>query len=196
MMTPEPRRAPRADAQRNRARILEVARTVVAEQGTQASLRDIARRADVGLGTLYRHFPTRDEMLEALLRERFDRLAAKAGSLEAGRSPEDSLMEWLGDFAVGATAYRGLTSSMMATLGDESSSLHASCLAMRQAAGRLLQNAQDTGHIRPDVDGTDLFALVSAVGWIAEQAPSLASRREHLLALVMSGLQNRPPARP
>jgi AcrR family transcriptional regulator len=192
MTTPEPRRAPRADAVRNRARILKVARTVVAEQGTQASLRDIARRAEVGLGTFYRHFPTRDELLEALLREGFGRLAAKAAALEAGRPPEEALMEWLGDFAVGATVYRGLTSSMMATLGDESSSLYASCLAMRQAAGRLLRNAQVSGHIRPDVDGTDLFALVSAVGWITDQAPSLAGRREHLFSLVMGGLRNAP----
>jgi AcrR family transcriptional regulator len=194
MTTPEPRRAPRADALRNRARILQVARTVVAEQGTQASLRDIARRAEVGLGTLYRNFPTRDELLETLLREGFDHLAAKAAELEAERPPEEALMEWLGDFAVGATAYRGLTSSMMATLGDESSSLYASCLAMRQAADRLLRNAQDSGHIRSDVDGTDLFALVSALGWITDQAPSLAGRRAHLFSLVMSGLRNGPPA--
>ncbi|MEV4098231.1 TetR/AcrR family transcriptional regulator [Streptosporangium saharense] len=187
--TPPAPRAQRADAQRNRARILQVAQAVVAEQGTQASLRDIARRSGVGLGTLYRHFPTRDELLEALLRDRFDRLAARAASLEATRSPEDALTEWLGAFVVGATAYRGLAASMMATLGDENSSLHASCLAMRQAGSRLLRNVQDAGIIRPDVDGTDLFALVNAVSWIAEQAPSLAARREHLFALVIDGLR-------
>lgn len=187
-------RAQRADAQRNRARILEVARTVVAEQGTQASLRDIARRAGVGLGTLYRHFPTRDELLEALLGQRFDRLTEKAATLEASHSPQDALMEWLGDFMVGASAYRGLAASMVATLDDENSSLHASCLAMRQAGARLLGNAQDAGYIRPDVDGTDLFALVSAVGWIADQAPSIAARREHLFSLVIGGLRCQPPA--
>lgn len=187
-------RAQRADAQRNRARILQVARTVVAEQGTQASLRDIARRAGVGLGTLYRHFPTRDELLEALLSQGFDRLAAKAASLQTTHAPDDALMEWLGDFTAGASAYRGLAASMMATLEDENSSLHASCLVMRQAAARLLKNAQDAGHIRPDVDGTDLFALVSAVGWITDQAPSIAARREHLFSLVVSGLKYQPPS--
>lgn len=185
-------RVQRADAQRNRARILEVARAVVAERGTQASLRDIARRAGVGLGTLYRHFPTREALLEALLGQGFDRLAARAASLEASRSPEDALLEWLGDFAAGTASHRGLAASMMATLSDESSSLHASCLAMRQAGARLLQNAQDAGHIRADVDGTDLFTLISAVGWIADQAPSIAGRRAHLLSLIMDGLKRQP----
>ncbi|MFA1551384.1 TetR/AcrR family transcriptional regulator [Actinomadura chokoriensis] len=185
-------RAQRADAQRNRARILQVAGTVVAEQGTQASLRDIARRAGIGMGTLYRHFPTRDELLEALLSQRFDRLTATAASLETTHSPEDALTEWLSDFATGVSAYRGLAASMMATLEDENSSLHASCLAMRQAAARLLKNAQDAGLVRPDVNGTDLFALVNAIGWITDQAPSIAARREHLISVVMGGLKYQP----
>ena len=184
----EPPRAKRADALRNRARILEVARTVVEEQGTQASLRDISRRSGVGMGTLYRHFPTRDELLEALLGEGFDRLAARAAALEESAAPYDALTEWLGDFVGGATAYRGLAASMMATLGDETSSLYASCHAMRQAAARLLERAQEDGRIRPDVDGTDLFALVGAISWIADQAPAIADRREHLFSLVLDGL--------
>ncbi|MFF5207242.1 TetR/AcrR family transcriptional regulator [Streptosporangium sp. NPDC000396] len=193
---PQPPRTQRADAQRNRDRILEVARTVIGEQGTQASLRDIARRAGVGLGTLYRHFPTRDALLETLLGQRFDRLAEKAALIEDTRPPDEALTEWLREFTAGATVYRGLVTSMMATLEDEGSPLHASCLAMRTAAARLLERAQDSGHIRPDIDGTDLFALINAVGWIADQAPSIATRREHLLSLVMDGLVRHPaPAR-
>jgi AcrR family transcriptional regulator len=189
-----PPRRQRADAQRNYERLLSVAREVVDEQGTQASLRDIARRAGVGLGTLYRHFPTRDALLEALLRQGFDRLAAKAEALAGSRSPDEALMEWLRDFTRNSTAYRGLPGSMMALLADEHSPLHASCQAMRDAATRLLKRAQDTGHIRPDVDGTDLFALVNAIGWIAEQAPTLAARRDRLFSLVMDGLAGQPPA--
>jgi AcrR family transcriptional regulator len=181
-------RARRADARRNQARILDAARAVVDEQGTQASLRDIARRAGVGLGTLYRHFPTRDALLETLLRHGFDRLTAQADSLQATRSPRDALMEWLRAFAAGAAAYRGLPASMMTTLGDVSSPLHASCLAMREAGAGLLNHAQNAGDIRSDVDGTDLFALVSAIGWIADQSPSLAARPEHLFSLVTGGL--------
>ncbi|GAA3556707.1 TetR/AcrR family transcriptional regulator [Nonomuraea rosea] len=184
-------REPRADARRNRERLLAVARTVVAEHGTEASLRDIARRAEVGLGTLYRHFPTREALLEALLRQGFDRLAERAEALAEGAEPDEALREWLRDFAGGAGAYRGLAGSMMATLNDEGSPLSVSCHTMRAAAGRLLERAQASGHIRDDIDGTDLFALVNALSWIADQAPSLASRREHLFALVMDGLKPR-----
>ncbi|MEU7688961.1 TetR/AcrR family transcriptional regulator [Microbispora hainanensis] len=181
-------RQQRADAQRNYERILEVARTVVEEQGTQASLRDIARRAEVGMGTLYRHFPTREALLEALLRQRFDTLAARAEELEGADDSREALRQWLREFLSRASAYRGLTSSMMTTIGDEDSALHASCSAMREAAGRLVKRAQDDGHIRPDIDGMDVFALVSAVGWIAEQGPVVAGRRDHLFSLVLDGL--------
>ncbi|KIF77403.1 TetR family transcriptional regulator [Streptomyces sp. 150FB] len=184
-------RGQRADAQRNYERVLAVARAVMDEEGTQASLRDIARRAGVGLGTLYRHFPTRDALLEALLRQGFDRLAEKARTLADERAADEAMAEWLRDFVANSNTYRGLPASMMATLADEDSSLHASCLAMREAAGGLLKRAQKSGDIRPDIDATDLFALVNAVGWIAEQAPSLAARRERLLALVMDGLAPR-----
>lgn len=179
----------RADAQRNRELILTAAGEVIGEAGTQASLRDVARRAGVGLGTLYRHFPTRDALLETLLRTGFDRLTEEAGRLlEGDLPPERALADWLGEFTLRAGAFRGLPASLMATLGDPDSALHASCLAMREAGGRLLQAAQDARRIRPDVDGTDLFALVNALSWIADQAPSIAARRDHLLALVMDGL--------
>ncbi|MCX5199243.1 TetR/AcrR family transcriptional regulator [Streptomyces sp. NBC_00249] len=191
-MPDEPTAAPgqRADAQRNRERILEAAAEAVREQGTQASLRDVARRTGVGLGTLYRHFPTRDALLEALLRTGFDHLAARADELLADRgpTPERALADWLGEFTLRAGAFRGLPASLMATLGDPDSALHASCLAMREAGGRLLRAAQDAGAIRPDVDGTDLFALVNALSWVADQAPSIAARRAHLLTLITDGL--------
>jgi AcrR family transcriptional regulator len=184
-------RAQRADAQRNRARLLDAARAVVTEQGTQASLREVARRADVGLGTLYRHFPTRDALLEALLREMYDELAERARTLEATRPPEPALREWLGEFLVGSTTYRGLGAAMVATLDDETSPLHASCSAMRAAAAGLLERAQTAGLVRADVDRTDLFALVSAIGWLGEEAPSLASRGAHLFDLVMDAIRAR-----
>ncbi|MER6000182.1 helix-turn-helix domain-containing protein [Nonomuraea angiospora] len=191
--TAAPKTSPelRADARRNRERILAVARVVVEEQGTEASLRDIARRAQVGLGTLYRHFPTREALLEALLRQSFDRLAARAQALGESEAPYEALVAFLEDLIGGAAAYRGLAASMMATINDEESPLHASCAAMRSAAGHLLERAQAAGRIRADVDGTDVFALANALSWITDQAPSLASRRDHLFALVMSGLTAR-----
>ncbi|MFD4315391.1 TetR/AcrR family transcriptional regulator [Streptomyces sp. NPDC058548] len=181
----------RADAHRNRERILKAAAEVVGEEGTQASLRDVARRAGVGLGTLYRHFPTRDALLETLLRSGFDQLTEEADRLlDANLPPERALADWLGEFTFRAGAFRGLPASLMATLGDPDSALHTSCLAMREAAGRLLRAAQEIGRIRPDVDGTDLFALANALSWITDQAPSIAARRDHLLTLIMDGLAN------
>ncbi|MFJ9825175.1 TetR/AcrR family transcriptional regulator [Streptomyces sp. NPDC101160] len=183
-------RAPRTDAQRNRDRILEVAAEAVAEQGTLASLREIARRAGIGLGTLYRHFPNRDALLEALLHRRFTHLAERADAL-AATPPERALAEWLYEFTLDAGAYQGLPATLMATLNDPQSPLHTVCLTMRQAGGRLLEAAQEAGRIRPDVAPIDLFALANALSWIADQAPTLTERREHLFRLVMDGLRPR-----
>ncbi|TDD52043.1 TetR/AcrR family transcriptional regulator [Nonomuraea terrae] len=177
----------RSDAERNYARILSAAKTIVAKQGAQASLRDVARRAEVGMGTLYRHFPTREALLETLLRDRFEALAAKAAALESARDPFAALAEWLREF-LSWTPFRGLASALMATLSDQESALHASCHAMRQAVGRLLARAQESGQVRPEVDSLDLFALVNAVGWVSEQAPDLAARQERLLGFVLDGL--------
>lgn len=184
-------RAPRADARRNRDRVLEAAAEVVAEQGAQASLRDVARRAEVGLGTLYRHFPNRDALLEALLHHRFTGLAERADALAAAKPPERALSDWLYEFTLGAGAYQDLPTALMAALYDHASPLHASCLMMRQAAGRLLASAQEVGAVRPDVAAVDLFALANALSWIHDKAPSFADRRDHLFALVMAGLELR-----
>lgn len=182
----------RADARRNYERILEVARVVVAEQGTQASLRDIARRAEVGLGTLYRHFPTRDALLETVLRQGFDRLAGSAERLAEAESPGAALREWLDEFRVSASSYRGLAASMLVTLTDPASPLYASCHAMRAAATRLLERAQATGEIRADVDGADLLALANSVSWIGEQSPQLAKRADRHFSVMMDGLAAGP----
>ncbi|MGW4650932.1 SbtR family transcriptional regulator [Kitasatospora sp. NPDC004289] len=186
-------RAPRADAVRNRERLLEVAAEVVAEQGTQASLRDVARRAEVGLGTLYRHFPTREALLEALLHRRFRALAERADGLAGGGpAPELALREWLYEFTREAGAYQGLPATLVATLGDVGSPLHADCLAMREAAGRLLERAQRAGAVRSDVTPLDLYALSNALGWVSGQSEQLARRRDHLFELLFAGLGAAP----
>ncbi|MEU4895183.1 helix-turn-helix domain-containing protein [Streptomyces sp. NPDC044780] len=177
----------RADARKNCDQLLAVARTVVTEQGADASLRDIARKAGVGLGTLYRHFPTREALLEALLRAGFDELAAQAGELETSDSPGDALVSWLRDCVACAHEYRGVVALMVAALEDTESALHASCVAMRAAGTRLLTRAQTAGAARTDIDGTDLFALVGALAWLNDQ-PSLAPRADHLFDVVASAI--------
>ena len=175
----------RADAQKNYDHLLAVARAVVTEQGADASLRDVARRAGVGLGTLYRHFPTRAALLEALLRTGFDDLTARAGRLEASNAPKDALMSWLRDVVAIAHSHRGVVASMVAAIEDPESALHTSCVTMKAAGARLLARAQAQGTARSDVDGADLFALVGALAWLHDQ-PSLAPRFDHLFRLIAS----------
>ncbi|MBI0380271.1 TetR/AcrR family transcriptional regulator [Streptomyces albiflaviniger] len=177
----------RADARKNRDHLLAVAGTVIAEQGVDASLRDIARKAGVGLATLLRHFPTREALLEALLHTSFAELTAKAGELETSGSPEDALVSWLRDCVAWTTEYRGVTVLMAAAIEDTESALHASCVTLRAAGTRLLTRAQDAGVARTDIDGTDLFALIAALAWLGDQ-PSLAPRADHLFDVVASAI--------
>lgn len=177
----------RADARKNHDHLLAVAGAVITEHGVDASLRDIARRADVGLATLLRHFPTREALLDALLGTSFDELTARAGELAASSSPEDALVSWLRDCVACAHEYRGVVALMTAAIEDPESALHASCVTMRAAGTRLLTRAQDAGMARTDIDGTDLFALVAALAWLGDQ-PSLEPRADHLFDVVASAI--------
>ncbi len=178
----------RADARKNYDQLLAVARAVVTEQGADASLRDIARRAGVGLGTLYRHFPTREALLEALLRTSFDELTATAAELETSGSPGDALVSWLRDFVACADNYRGVIASMVAAIEDPESALHASCVTMKAAGARLLARAQAAGEARTDIDGADLYALGGALAWLGDQ-PALAPRADHLFDVITSAIR-------
>ena len=182
----------RADARKNYDQLLAVASVVVTEEGADASLRDIARRADVGLGTLYRHFPTREALLEALLRTSFDELAAKAAELESADSAGDALVSWLRDFVACADNYRGVIASMVAAIEDPESALHASCTAMKAAGARLLARAQAAGAARTDIDGTDLYALGAALAWLGDQ-PAFASRADHLFDIITGAILTTRP---
>ncbi|MGY6023647.1 TetR/AcrR family transcriptional regulator [Streptomyces spinosirectus] len=179
----------RADARKNRDHLLAVAGTAIAEQGVDVSLRDIARRADVGLATLLRHFPTREALLDALLRTSFDELTARADELEASASvsPEEALVSWLRECVAWTTEYRGVTVLMAAAIEDTESALHASCVTLRAAGARLLTRAQAAGGARSDLDGTELFALVAMLAWLGDQ-PALAPRADHLFDVVASAI--------
>ncbi|WP_326821306.1 TetR/AcrR family transcriptional regulator [Streptosporangium sp. NBC_01756] len=180
--------AVRADARRNYEHLLAVAGEAFAEHGTDASLRDVARRAGVGIGTLYRHFPTRETLLEALMSSRFDVLRASAEDLLGAPSPRDGLLAWLREFAVGSTAYRGLPESVMTALREEGSELHASCHAMRAAGGRLLARAQESGAVRADLTAGELLALVAGIAWASEQSAEPTGMIDRMLSLTTTGI--------
>ena len=177
----------RADARQNYDDLLAVAREVFTEQGADASLRDIARRAGVGLGTLYRHFPTREALLETLLRESFYALVARAEELKTTNDPDDALVSWMQETIAFTHSHRGVIAPMVAAIDDPSSALHASCVTLRTAGAELLARAQADGKARSDIDGTDLFALIAALAWLREQ-PSHARRADHLLSVIVSSV--------
>lgn len=182
----------RSDAQRNRAKVIEVAERIIARDGTHASLREIAREAGVGLGTLYRHFPKRDDLLQEVLRSGFDDLAQMAGLLSASDAPLEALQEWIDAFVAKTSARQDLTASFVAKIRDPSSSLHASCAKMRQSATILLERAQAEGLIRADLESTELLSLCASIAWLADQGHLSARQRRRLLSLMMEGLRACP----
>lgn len=177
----------RSDAKKNYQHLFEIGREVVAEQGADASMRDVARKAGVGIGTLYRHFPSREALLGALLRKSFDKLTEKAGELETSDSTGSALVLWLHEVVELAHSYRGVIAAMTTAIEDPDSVLHASCVMMKASGARLLVRAQAEGEARIDIDGADLFALVSALAWINDQ-PSLASRTNKLFQIFASAI--------
>lgn len=181
----------RADAKKNYDHLLAVARQVVAEHGAAASLRDVARRAGVGLGTLYRHFPTREALLEALLRTDFDELTQRAQALALSDDAGTALVTWLREAVATTHNCTGAIALMVAAIADESSALHVSCVSLRAAGTQLLRRAQAKGAARSDMDGNDLFALISALAWLADQPP-LVPRADHLFDIIASAILIKP----
>jgi AcrR family transcriptional regulator len=178
----------RRDARHNRDELLTAARAIFEEQGTEASLREVARRAGVGIGTLYRHFPTREALLEALLGDGFDTLNATAEKLLTEDDSLTALTAWLREMAIGSTRYEGLPSSVLTALHDPASSLHTSCEGLQRAVAALLARAQHDGHIRADLTPDELLATVNAMAWATKQSPLSLDRG---LQLLITGLHAR-----
>jgi AcrR family transcriptional regulator len=179
----------RADARRNRERLLEAARGSFIEHGPEASLEDIAKRAGLGIGTLYRHFPTREVLQEAVLRDGIDRLRADAENRLDAAAPFDALASWLDEMLVFSTTYRGLTASMMMTLLKQEPEFSAACVAMKSAVSALVVRAQDAGQLRADTDPLDIVKLVNAIGLATEPGRDGLARGRRMLAVTVDGLR-------
>lgn len=177
----------RADAKKNYSNILEVARDVVTEHGVDASMRDISRRAKVGLATLLRHFPTREALFEALLRTDADALTQQAAELETSSPPDEALLSWFREAVAFTHTYSGVCALLASAHADPDCALHASSTALHAAGARLLLRAQSEGTARADMNGEDLFALMSALGWLVDQ-PGFASRADHLLHIISTAI--------
>jgi AcrR family transcriptional regulator len=178
----------RADARRNFDRLLEQARLAFVERGIDASLEDIARRAGVGIGTLYRHFPTRQDLVLAVVRTRMEALRVQAEQLLDAPDPEWAMVTWLTAYLRHASEFRGLADSMAEVVrGDERK--RSACDGMHAAAGQLLARAQRAGLIRDDVDVLDLFAIIHAVAWATERCGARTGRAERTLDVMLRGLK-------
>jgi AcrR family transcriptional regulator len=178
----------RADARRSRAKLLEAATAAFAENGADAPLDDIARRAGVGIGTLYRHFPTRLDLQAAVYRSQVQSVCARADDLIVNASPEQAFAGWLRAMAAYLTTKRGLAHALIAALGKDSELMSGCWADMHDTAERLLAHAQETGVLRRDVTSQDVLRLVHGIAVATEQSPGDTDR---LMALMLDGLRSR-----
>jgi AcrR family transcriptional regulator len=180
-------RPKRADARRNYEKLLTAAADAFTENGTAASLEDIARRADVGIGTLYRHFPTRQDLLEAVYVDEVEEMSRKANDL-VDLDPWDALVTWLRQFVRYAATKRALADEMMNTI-DSEAPVFVSCRTAITAAGdMLLQRAQEAGEVRKDTNFTDVGRMVAGIASIRTVDPGQIDR---ILDVALDGLRYR-----
>ena len=182
------RRPQRADARRNYEKVLAAAREVFAEEGTSAPLDDIARRADVGIATLYRHFPTRQHLLEAVYVGEFEAISRRADEL-ASLPPWDALEQWLREYLAYAATKKALAQEMLTYIDLDAEVFRASRSALQNAGGMLLKRAQDAGEVRPDTTFMDVGRLVGSIAGIRCAESDL----EPVLSIVLDGLRYQPP---
>ena len=164
-MTHQPaveKRKPRADALRNRERVLEAAKAVFSQDGPEASLETVARRAGVGIGTLYRHFPSREHLYEAVYWHEVEQLVQLAEHLEAETIPVEALRRWLQAGLEFMATKKGMAAALAMAAQGSSDLVAYSLDRLTGAVGRLLQRAAAAGEIRADIDPEDLLVLWSA----------------------------------
>ncbi|MFJ2957342.1 MULTISPECIES: helix-turn-helix domain-containing protein [unclassified Streptomyces] len=181
----------RADAQRNYDRLLEEARQAFIVHGTDVALEDIARHAGVGIGTLYRHFPNRYSLMNAVFVREIDALGARSIELMSADDPTEALTSWLYAMAAHSSAYRG----MAAAIGEASDTQMPACkFKLRESGGQLLTRAQQAGAVREDIRIGDLLKLTYAVVQAAEKDSTEKGVFQRLMSIMMEGIRTRPSA--
>jgi AcrR family transcriptional regulator len=177
----------RKDALRNRERVLAAARDAFAAGGESTSLEEVARRAGVGIGTLYRHFPNRQALLEALYVREVEQVCRSAAQLEAAE-PWQAFSDWFGRLIGYLATKRALAAELLNYL-DEDAPLFKECRSGLYAAGEpLLKRAQDAGVVRPDVEFPQVMQMVVGISKI----PGDRDQIEHILRIALDGLRYQP----
>jgi AcrR family transcriptional regulator len=187
--TPRPLRA---DARRNRARVLEAAETVFAADGLSAPVEQIARHAGVGIGTVYRHFPTKEALFEAILVSRFERLAEEADSLSSARDAGAAFFRLFTRMVEEAAAKKTFADPLARVGVDVKAATSSAGQELRRAFGALLTRAQQTGAVRDDVDVDQAMTVLAGACLAAEHANWDRHLQAGALAIVFDGLR---PAR-
>jgi AcrR family transcriptional regulator len=188
------KRKPRADAIRNRERVLEAAKAVFTQGGPEASLEAVARRAGVGIGTLYRHFPTREALYEAVYRREVEQLVELAKHLETEIAPVEALRRWLWACVEFMATKKGMAAALAMAAHGSSELVAYSLDRLSGAVGQLLQHAVAAGEIRADVDPEDLLRALVGM-YYAHDGTGWQPKVLRLVDVFIDGLRQRPAKR-
>ncbi|MBF4162656.1 TetR/AcrR family transcriptional regulator [Nocardioides acrostichi] len=179
----------RADAQRNRDRIVEVAREVFREQGYDASLDLVAKQAGVGAGTLYRHFPTRDTLVDAIMQSWVDRVQEAAEKSRAHEGEDrERLLDWFERYVALISLHKGGPAKITSAMGVEGSPIATKCQVLKNASAEVLGVLEERGALRPDVDTVQVCRLVGGVATIADQSDVDPAAVHSMLEVIADGL--------
>jgi AcrR family transcriptional regulator len=181
-------RKPRADASRNREQLIAAAKAAFTERGADAPLEEIARRAGLGIGTLYRHFPAREALLAAVYRREVEQLAATADRLLAERTPLAALEGWLDQLVEYMATKRVIAPALQASPGEGAAAYAASGPAITGAMNRLGAAAMASGEMRADVTADDLMRLMMGLSYGYDR-PDWPDSARRLIAILIAGLK-------
>lgn len=188
MTSPASGRPLRADALRNRARVLAAAEEVFAVQGTAASTEEVARKAGVGIGTVFRHFPTKESLLEAVLVTLLERLAGEAEELRSAADPGRAFFGFFARVVAQAATKHAVTEALAEAGVDAREATGRAGPGLRAALGVLLERAQQAGAVRADVGAAEIMALLAGMSYAAGRAGA----REDVLRIAFDGLRPQP----
>jgi AcrR family transcriptional regulator len=183
-------RKPRADALRNRDRLLKAAKTVFSAGGPEASLEAVARKAGVGIGTLYRHFPTREALFEAVYRHEVEQLADLAERLKKETRSIEALRQWMRSIVKFVATKKGMSTALALAISKDSDLISYSSDRLTRAIGLLLEQAVAAGEIRSDVSAEDLLRAIVGMCYTHDQ-PGWQKNVLRLVDIFVDGLRNR-----
>jgi AcrR family transcriptional regulator len=187
-------RKPRADALRNRDLLLEAAKSVFSAGGPEASLEAVARTAAVGIGTLYRHFPTREALFEAVYRHEVQQLADLAERLKKETRPIEALCQWMRSIVKFVATKKGMSIALALAVSKDSDLASYSSDRLTRAIGLLLEQAIAAGEVRSDVSPEDLLRAIVGMCYTHDQ-PGWQKNVLRLVDIFVDGLRNRPAKR-